>query len=130
MRKSASNDRLAYGLGWFSIALGVSEIVAPGPLKRLSGVSAPKSVMVIYGLREILSGVVILSSPRPARWVWLRVAGDVLDLLTLAHSLRGSNARSGQATASFASILAVTMVDLACAAMAEQSGRRKRFGWY
>lgn len=37
-----------------------------------------------YGVREIAKGVGILTSPNPTPWLWGRVAGDALDLATLA----------------------------------------------
>src|SRR6478736_1373161 len=64
------------GLGWFSIGLGLAEIGAPRALARLIGISNDEEVrdtMFALGLREITSGIGILTRPRSAGWVWSRV---------------------------------------------------------
>src|SRR3954449_272914 len=78
--------RLARGLGWFSIGLGLAEFLAPHLMADLTGVPHPR-LLQVYGLREIACGVGILSSTRPAGWLWGRVAGDALDLSTLGAAL-------------------------------------------
>ena len=79
---SDPDQRLARNLGWFSIGLGATEIFAPGLVARISGAPDSKrsrTVIRTYGGREIAQGIAILSSmPRPAGWMWGRVAGDVL----------------------------------------------------
>src|SRR4051794_19963080 len=70
-------------LGWFSIGLGVSELLAPGAIARISGTANRKSVIRLCGLREVAAGVGILSQPKPAKWLWARVAGDVMDAAAL-----------------------------------------------
>src|SRR5205085_6171972 len=53
----------ARGLGWFSIGLGLAELVAPRTMAELTGVRSP-GLLQLYGLREIACGVGILSSTR------------------------------------------------------------------
>src|SRR5437763_17191827 len=72
-------EGLARLLGWFSIGLGLAEVLAPDTVAELSGTPYPK-LLQACGLREIVCGVGILSSKQPAGWVWARVAGDALDL--------------------------------------------------
>src|SRR4051794_31030473 len=74
------SERLAKGLGWFSIALGISEIFPPQTLGRSAGVCSGPGLFRLVGLREIINGVGILSQPRSAPWLWGRVLGDVMDL--------------------------------------------------
>lgn len=71
---------MARGLVWFSLALGLAELVAPGTIKRNVGTPGPKGVLQAYGAREIAGGLAILASARPVSMVWGRVAGDLLDL--------------------------------------------------
>src|SRR5690242_9286505 len=52
--------RLARFLGWFSIGLGVAEVVAPRTVARLVGTRNNSGLIRCYGLREIASGVGIL----------------------------------------------------------------------
>ncbi|MBV8095896.1 MAG: hypothetical protein JO110_22235, partial [Acetobacteraceae bacterium] len=89
-RRAASAETLARGLGWFSIALGLAEVLAPSSLARASGVRASEQLVAGYGVREIATGIGILSAKSPAPWVWGRVGGDALDLATLAGGLGNS----------------------------------------
>ncbi len=68
-----------------------------------------------YGLREIGTGIGILASDDPAPWVWGRVAGDLLDLATLAPTLARDNPQRGYAMAAFRNVAAVTALDVFCA---------------
>ena len=67
---------LARGLGWFSIGLGVAELVAPGQLARFLGMEERTELIRAYGAREIMTGIGILSQEDPTPWIWGRVAGD------------------------------------------------------
>ena len=60
-------EQLADGLGWFSIALGLGELLAPGALSSTVGAkSRHGALMRFLGLREIAAGVMILSGARAA----------------------------------------------------------------
>jgi uncharacterized membrane protein len=113
------DQRLARNLGWFSIGLGATELVAPGLIARISG--APDSershtVIRAYGAREIAQGIAILSSmPRPAGWVWGRVAGDVLDMGSVAVGMISKDGDMPRGLMAIASLLAVTAIDYYCA---------------
>jgi hypothetical protein len=105
--------RLAQGLGWFSIGLGLAEIVAPRGLASLIGVRHHPVLFRLLGVREMVSGVGILANPRPAGWVWSRVAGDMMDLSLLGAAL-GSSAQPGRTVAATAAVIGVAAVDLLC----------------
>ena len=94
-------DKLAIGLGLFSIGLGLAEIFMPRDLARLIGVKNRPAVFMALGAREILSGVGILAQRRPAGWLWSRVAGDVMDLslLGVAFTERGNDQQRIEAAA-------------------------------
>lgn len=74
-------------LGWFSIGLGVAELVMPRVLARAAGMPNVPALTRLYGLREIGVGVGLLTSKDPAPWLWGRVAGDVLDMATVGVGL-------------------------------------------
>ncbi|ANN76642.1 hypothetical protein [Bordetella flabilis] len=76
--------RLARGLGWFSIALGVAELAAPALVNSVCGLRARPATVRLYGLREIACGIGILTSRDPRPWLWARTAGDMVDLASLA----------------------------------------------
>ena len=62
---AADPGQLANGLGWLSIALGLAQLVAPRQVAQLIGVDEHTSETVLraVGLREIASGIGILSQP-------------------------------------------------------------------
>jgi hypothetical protein len=55
-----ATDTLARGLGWFSIALGIVEVVAPRALARSLGMKGQEGLIAAYGLREIATESVSL----------------------------------------------------------------------
>lgn len=121
---------LAKKLGWLSIGLGLAEVIAPYAVSALTGVRSPALIQA-YGLREIVCGIGILSSNRPAGWMWGRVAGDALDLATLGvAALDDRSAGSCQLTAA-AAVLGVTALDVAAAtqlsAAAAMEGRCSKY---
>lgn len=99
-------------LGWFSIGLGLSEILAPRKVGRPVGVEDRTALLRAYGLREIATGLGLLLARDPQPWLWGRVAGDVLDVGTLVSVGRARPRNMGVAVATLA---AVGAVDLYCA---------------
>jgi hypothetical protein len=71
---------VACGLGWFSIGLGLAEVLAPRTLERVLGIKHHGFLLRVMGLREIASGVGILTGRRPSGWLWARAGGDVIDI--------------------------------------------------
>jgi uncharacterized membrane protein len=111
-------ERLATGLGWFSIGLGLAEILAPGAFARaigLKGQGVSRTVTRVVGVREIASGVGILSERRPVGWMWSRVAGDVMDLTLLGAGFTARRANRMRLAAVAAGVLGATAVDAFCA---------------
>ncbi|HEY0411530.1 MAG TPA: hypothetical protein VGD66_00115 [Allosphingosinicella sp.] len=125
-RSLTTSDRVARGLGWFSIALGLTELVAPGKLARALGLEGRERLLQAYGGREIGAGMWALSdTPAPA--IWSRVAGDLVDLATLAAGLRGAeDEQRRNAWIALAAVVGITAVDLLTAASlsTENTGRR------
>jgi hypothetical protein len=114
---SGSNARaLARGLGWVSLALGVAEVVAPRTLARSLGMRGQEELVRVYGLRELATGIGILSARRnPAPWIWARVGGDALDIATLARRADRANPRQGNVVVALAAVAGITAVDVICA---------------
>ena len=72
---SAIDEKVATGLGWFSIGLGLAELLAPRQLSHFIGMEdggRKTTVLRTYGLREISAGVGILMQS-PAAGVQSRV---------------------------------------------------------
>lgn len=119
------NDVTARGLGWFSIGLGVAEVLMPRALARMVGMPGAGALLFLYGLREIATGVGILKSKNQTPWLWGRVAGDALDLATLATLSRPN--RKLSAGLGMAAVAGVTALDFTMArAMSERDERRSR----
>ncbi len=115
--RDASAQRLAHGLAWFSISLGLAQIVAPRLISRLVGGNGKYANLIrFYGVRELASGLMIFGQGRrPAAAVWSRVAGDAVDIATLAAAGASPRMnRSGVALAT-AGVLGVTALDVYCA---------------
>jgi len=96
----------------------VAEVIAPDALGRLIGVrSRPKSrtLLRLYGLRELAAGAGILTQPRAAGWMWSRVAGDAVDLASLAAALGRPKNDKMRVGLAIASVAGVTAADVYCA---------------
>ena len=116
-------DRLAKGLGWFSIGLGLMQIIAPQRLTRTLGMRGMEPVMRAYGAREIGSGLVTLS-PDKRTGLWARFAGDLMDIATLAPALHPANPKRNNAKIAMAMVVGVTALDfLGAVALGARHGR-------
>src|SRR4051812_22699585 len=110
--------QLSRGLGWFSIALGAAEVLAPAAIARIAGVNEnerSQSIIRTLGAREISSGLAILADPSSAPRVWSRVVGDAVDLGFLAAALRSEGADGGRVGFATAMVAGVTLLDVIAA---------------
>ena len=122
--KRSARD-LARRLGWFSVAIGALEVAAPRGLSRFLGLRGGETLISFFGMREIATGVAILSSRNPEPFVWGRVAGDGLDLAALTAALLASR-RKPLAGLALGSVAAITMIDIICAQTLTSDAERKR----
>ncbi|MBV8900493.1 MAG: hypothetical protein JOY92_10345 [Verrucomicrobia bacterium] len=105
---------LARGLDWFSIGLGLAEASVPGVITAWLGMRGQEGIVRTYGVREIANGIGILRAKDPTPWIWGRVAGDVLDLSTVAPHLKGAHPAKDNVVRALASLAGVTIVDVVC----------------
>jgi uncharacterized membrane protein len=103
-------ERLALGLGWFSIALGTTEMLAPGAIARWLGIRENDRLIRAFGAREIATGIGILNYPRPAGGLWARVSGDVVDLAALGAAMTRSE-RPNRVAGALALVAGITLLD-------------------
>ena len=148
----ALQRRIAAGVGWFGIGLGLFELAAPRTLARLIGLEAPSTrwrgarrmnaaqllpqsaqgdtvhslIIRGLGLREILSGVGILARPRPVPWLWSRVVGDTLDLSLLGLALNSSRTDRARLAAATAAVAGVTALDIYASVEFTRARRARR----
>ena len=105
-------DRAAQALGFFSIGLGLTEMLFPSALARAVGLEGQKSLLRAYGVREIASGIGALQ-PNPGPAIWARVAGDLLDLATLAQgATHEDESKRRNANAALVAVGVITVVDV------------------
>jgi hypothetical protein len=117
---------VARGLGWFSIGLGVTEMLMPRTLGEQLGMYGKEALLRFYGAREMAAGIGILVTGNPAPWLWGRVAGDALDLATLATGLGGENPCKGNVAIALAAVAGVTALDVVCAQSLTGASARPR----
>lgn len=117
LAKARAADSLAHGLGWFSIGLGVAQIVAPRGVARMIGVndsSRNRAVMRAVGVREIAAGIGLLSDPKPTGFAVARVAGDIMDLALLGNALTSPTSDRGRTTLATAAVVGIGALDVLC----------------
>jgi uncharacterized membrane protein len=110
-------ERLARALGWFSLAVGFAQIAAPGKVAQLVGVDDDDetiAVLRVLGVREIASGLGILTQPKPLPWLWARVGGDAMDLALLRRALSSPRADHSRVAAATAAVAGIAAVDALC----------------
>jgi hypothetical protein len=123
-RRRASRTA-AQALGWFSIGLGLAEMVMPRAMARALGMQDGAGVVRAYGLREILTGIGILIAKDPAPWVWGRVAGDALDLASLGGALPKSEQKVCVAGA-IGAVTGIALADVATAKILSEIRQKDR----
>ena len=70
--------------------------------------------MRVLGVREIASGLGILTQPKPAPWLWARVGGDAMDLALLRRALSSPRADHNRVAAATAAVAGIAAVDALC----------------
>jgi len=112
--------RTARALGWFSVGLGMAELLAPRAMARVTGLRGRHTLIQAYGLREIATGIGLLTSDNPRPWLWARVAGDALDALTLASGANRLNPFADHVMRAMKVAAAVGALDVAAANMPDR----------
>jgi uncharacterized membrane protein len=118
------------GIGWASVALGLAELLAPRSMARLVGIRdhrRAQRIVMLMGLRELVSGVGLLAARRRGPWLWLRLGGDVVDLALLRTSRVSSRTTSRndgmRLVGAMTAVAGVTALDAFAARRAAGLGR-------
>jgi uncharacterized membrane protein len=115
---TTESERLARALGLFSVGLGLSQILAPRAVARAIGLEnngRNRKTMLAFGIREMATGIGLLTRPRPASFAWGRVAGDALDLAVLGKALTSNRRGQSRVAAATAAVAGVTILDIVAA---------------
>ncbi|WP_132253322.1 hypothetical protein [Methylobacterium segetis] len=104
-------DRMAKALGWFSIGLGMTELIAAERITRALGMEGKEALVRAFGVRELGHGLLSLS-PDKHVGLWSRVVGDGLDIATLMKAMRHDNPKRDNVGIALAAVLGVTLLDI------------------
>ncbi|MDR7036699.1 hypothetical protein J2X36_001440 [Methylobacterium sp. BE186] len=104
-------DRMAKALGWFSIGLGMTELIAAERITRALGMEGKEALVRAFGVRELGHGFLSLS-PDKHVGLWSRVVGDGLDIATLMKAMRHDNPKRDNVGIALAAVLGVTLLDI------------------
>jgi len=112
----AQEARLAFGLGWFGIGLGLAELLVPRRFARTIGVPYEHHRLIrAMGVREIANGLGILIWPSASAGIWARVVGDMIDLACLGAAFTSPHANRSRLATTAAALAGAAAVDLVCA---------------
>jgi len=102
-------------LGVASIGIGLAELMAPRKLEQFMGIGNGQNtgILRVFGVREIMQGVDILSHDDPTPGVWARVTGDALDLAALGLAATRTK-RPGGLAAAVMMVAGITVLDVLC----------------
>jgi len=119
-------SRLATGLGWFSVGIGIAEVIAPRSVARLVGARKSSALLRVFGIREIAAGVGILKSRNPATALWARVGGDIVDLVFMASVMKDNRSNQDRAIGAAIAVAGVTALDILAAQQAAAQAPQAR----
>lgn len=112
----ALTPTLSGALGANAIGLGVWGLAAPNSVNRFLGMDAnPQMIQLLFGAREIATGLRLASDPTCRTALWSRVAGDVFDIAVLRSLAKPENPRRGNVRTALGVVLAVTALDVLAA---------------
>jgi uncharacterized membrane protein len=115
--------QFAKALGWFSVGLGVAQLLAPHNMSRALGVRQRPVLMRAIGAREIAAGVGLLQQRKPTGWLWARFAGDAMDLALLGAAARSPTSRRNRLGVAAAAVAGLALVDLLASVEHTQQNR-------
>jgi uncharacterized membrane protein len=130
-RQASRKDTLARTLGWFSLGVGVSQIAAPKRVARAIGMmdaDEHDGLVRAVGVRELATGLGILSRPRPASWLWARVAGDAMDIALLTAAVTSPAHKRTRVTAAIATVAGIAVPDVVESTRLSRSGETWEYG--
>lgn len=127
VHRRTGSDLGARGLGFLSLMLGAMEVAGARPLAAMLGIRGQENFVRLCGAREILQGAAILTARDPTLWVWVRVAGDALDIGTIAaEHYMGDRRKTRNLALALGAVLGITALDIL---NARTLSREKREPW-
>ena len=106
-----SADRMARTMGWLGIGLGIMELIVPERVTRTLGMQGQEDLVRAFGAREIASGIVSLSVDKHVG-LWMRVAGDGMDIAALLSAYRWTNPRRDNVKLAMGFVFGALLLDI------------------
>ncbi len=122
-RTRRENPMVPRSLGWLSLGLAAAACLAPGALSRLTGLRHRGPLLRAIGVRELVSGIGLLTQENPTPWLLSRVAGDAIDLAVALSALRASSPQRGRTLGTVGILAAVMAADLAASVQSLRASR-------
>ncbi|WP_375268881.1 hypothetical protein [Phenylobacterium sp.] len=111
--RPALSSTLSGAIGVTAVGLGVCGLLFPRTTARKVGLKAgPATVMALFGLRELATGLRLVSDPTRTSTLWARTAFDLFDIAVLKALDNHRNPRRGAARSALGFVLAVTALDI------------------
>ena len=107
-----NKKQIGVGLAFFSVGLGLGELFASRRIARTLGTEGGERLIQSFGVREIAQGAALFHKPESAARVWVRVAGDLLDLAALATAARSDTTRKNAVYGALLFVAGATMIDI------------------
>jgi hypothetical protein len=115
---------LGRSLGLFSLGLGLAEVAMPRRMARMIGAQdddAAKTALIAAGVRELAAGVGVLARPGRSAPLWVRLAGDALDLGMLAWFAKSKLRRPERLALAAAAVIGAAALDALAARRAARA---------
>jgi hypothetical protein len=114
-RTNGRGQTLTTGLTWFSVGLGIAQLVAPARMAKLIGMRDTddgRSLMRLIGVRETAAGLGLLSGTKADAWLGARIGGDLIDLALMAGAMRQRGTNQTRLRAATGAVLGITALDI------------------
>ncbi|WP_297510345.1 hypothetical protein [uncultured Caulobacter sp.] len=114
--KPAVTPQVSFMLGQNGIGLGLWGLLAPKGVNRFLGLKgSPQSTQLLFGAREMATGMALFSDPTKSSALWARVVGDMFDIAVLRGLTRRTNPQHRNARLALGVVLVVTALDVVAA---------------
>lgn len=104
-------------LGCFGLGLGTAEVSSPGCVSAWLGLPRRPETIGWFGIRTILTALMVLMRPRVASGPTLQAVGGAIDMMMLLPALSEHNPRRETARSAFMVLAGITALDALCAAL-------------
>jgi hypothetical protein len=101
---------MAKALGWFSLALGATQLLTPQLITKTFGMRDGEAMIRAFGAREIAAGIVILSLDKRIGLLG-RVLGDGIDILALMKAGAQDNPKRDNVRLALMMVVGVMLMD-------------------